>query len=73
MCHSSPVHFEPLEGPVSGGDGSHEAGCNEISSELHGVEGVKLSRARGFFKDLVDPRLQRHVEGLKKVFKQQRE
>jgi hypothetical protein len=50
-----------------------EAGCNEISSELHGVEGVELGRAGGFFEDLVDPRLQCHVEGLKKVFKQQRE
>ena len=69
MCYSGPIHFKSLEGPVSGGNGSREAGCNEISSELHGVEGVKLGRARGFFEDLVDPRLQCHIESLKKVFK----
>lgn len=73
MGHPSSVHFESFEGPVPGGDGPHEAGCDEISSELHGVERVKLSRAGGFFENLVDPGLQCHVEGLKKVFKQQRE
>ena len=73
MCHSSPVHFKSFEGPVSGGNGSYEARCDEIPSELHGVEGVKLRRARGFLEDLVDPGLQCHVEGLEKVFKQQRE
>lgn len=69
MGHSSPVHFESLEGPVSGGDSSHEAGRDEISGELHSVKGIELGRAGGFFEYLVDPRLQCHVEGLKKVFK----
>ena len=57
MGHASPVHFETLEGPVSGRDGPHEAGCNEISGELHGIEGVELGRAGGFFQDLVNPGL----------------
>jgi len=73
MGHARPVHFESLEGPVSSGDGSDEAGCNEISGELHGVEGVELGRAGGFFQDLINPGLQRRVEGLKQIFKEQRE
>lgn len=70
MCHPCPVHFKSLEGPVSGGNGSREAGCDEISSELHSIEGVELGRARGLFEDLVDAGLQCDIEGLKKVFKQ---
>lgn len=73
MGHAGPVHFESLERPVSGRNGPHEAGCNKISSELHGVEGIELGRAGGLFQDLVDPRLQRRVEGLKQVFEEQRE
>ena len=65
MGHAGPVHFESFEGPVSSGDGPHETGCNEIASELHGVEGVELGRAGGFFQDLIDPGLQCRVEGLK--------
>lgn len=70
MGHSGPVHFKSLERPISGRDGPHEARCNEISGKLHGVEGIELGRTRGFFEDFVDPGLQRHVEGLKKVFEQ---
>ena len=73
MGHPSSVHFESFEGPVSGGDGPHEAGRDEIPSELHSVEGVELGRAGRFFEDLVDAGLQCHIEGLEKVFKQQRE
>lgn len=45
MCNARPVHFESFKGPVSGGDCPYEAGCNEVSSELHGVESVELGRA----------------------------
>lgn len=64
MSNTSPIHFESLEGPVSGGNGPYETGCNEISSKLHGVEGVEFGRARRLFQNLVDPRLQCYVESL---------
>ena len=73
MGDARPVHFKSFEGPISGGDGPHEAGCNEVSSELHGVECVEFRRARGLFQYLVDPRFQCRVESLEQVFKQQRE
>ena len=71
MGHTGPVHFEPLEGPVPGGDCSHETGRNEIPSELHGIERVELGCTGGFFQDLVDPGLQCRVEGLEQVLKEQ--
>lgn len=64
MGNACPVHFESFKRPVSGGDGPHEAGCNEVPSELHGIESVEFGCAGGFFQDLIDPRLQCHVESL---------
>jgi len=67
MGYTSPIHFESLEGPVPGGYCSHETGRNEISGELHSVEGIELRRAGRFLQDLVDPGLQCRIEGLEQV------
>ena len=73
MCHSRTVHFEPLERPVSGRDGAHEAGSDVVALELHGGEGVELGRARGLLQHLVNGRLQVRVERLEEVLEEQSE
>jgi hypothetical protein len=49
MCDARSVHFESFKGPISCGDGPYEAGCNEVSGELHGIESVEFGRAGGLF------------------------
>lgn len=73
MGDASALHFEPLERPVSGGDGADEAGGEDVAVEEEGVVCVEFGGAGGLFEDFVDRGFEVGVVGFEEVFEEEGE
>lgn len=72
MRDASPVHFEPLERPVTSRYSTIHTGSNCVAMSGNDVECIKLFSAVGLFQYLVNIHFQIGVESLEQIFKKQR-
>lgn len=73
MGDSSSFHLESFQGPVTGRNGSNEAGGYGVSVKMDMRIRVELVGAIRFLQDLVDGRLEVGIEFFEKIFKEKRE
>ena len=71
MCHTCPLHLEPFEGPITGGDRPGEATRDEISILLQGQECVMLCCSRFSFQVFVDGGSDEGIECFEKIFEEE--